>query len=528
MPSAWVQWTMPSVADLFFAAVLCALVFTPLSVKLLGDAGIGWHIRTGQQIMATHAVPRVDSFSSTMAGRPWFAWEWLYDLVVGWLDATFGLNGPVWLTALVIAATFALLFHWLLRLKTDLPIALALLLLATGASMIHFLARPHVFSWLLLVIWFWILDSDESSSLRFSTLKPVGRLWVLPLLMLLWVNLHGGFLLGFALICIFWLGALWNWWQSSDVRIEDTLLRIAARRQLGRLTLAGIATVAASLANPYGWRLHAHIYSYLTNRFLVDHIQEFQSPNFHHVAEKCFLALLLVSVAILLGRGRTLRASGILTVLFSIYAGLTASRNIPFAAILLCMVLGPAVPKARLWVRFAERMEYIDSRVRGHLWPVFVVIFTLAIMAHGGRVGSDQWMNAHFDPQRMPVGAANFLASESIKGPVLSPDYWGGYLIYRLYPGTRVVVDDRHDLYGSEFFQSYLNLMHVEDGWDRMLRQFNPGCVLLRREDALSNMLRNASGWKSVYSDELSVLFVSETETHSPVMSATGGIPPRN
>ena len=158
---AWVRVAMPSVADLIFVALLCVLVFTPLSVRLLGDAGIGWHIRTGQQILATHAVPRVDSFSSTMAGKPWFAWEWLYDLAVGELGASLGLNGVVWFTAIVIAAAFAGMFRFLIGRGTNILPAVVALLLAVCASMIHFLARPHVVSWLLTLAWFWILDSHE-------------------------------------------------------------------------------------------------------------------------------------------------------------------------------------------------------------------------------------------------------------------------------------------------------------------------------------------------------------------------------
>src|SRR6266700_3330126 len=110
----WVRFAMPSVADIIFVALLGVLLFTPLSVRLLGDAGIGWHIRTGQQILAAHAIPHVDSFSSTMAGKPWFAWEWLYDLVVGFLEAKLGLNGVVWFTAVVIAAVFAWIFRLLI------------------------------------------------------------------------------------------------------------------------------------------------------------------------------------------------------------------------------------------------------------------------------------------------------------------------------------------------------------------------------------------------------------------------------
>src|ERR1700730_11546496 len=99
---AWIRVAMPSGADLIFIGLLGVLLLTPLSMRLLGDAGIGWHIRTGQQIVATPAIPRVDSFSSTTAGMPWFTWEWLYDLAVGQLEAALGLNGVVLLTAMLI------------------------------------------------------------------------------------------------------------------------------------------------------------------------------------------------------------------------------------------------------------------------------------------------------------------------------------------------------------------------------------------------------------------------------------------
>src|SRR5580693_5518166 len=105
------RWLIPSIGDLIFVALLGLLWFTALSVRLLGDAGIGWHIRTGQLILRTHSVPRVDPFSSSMSGQPWFAWEWLYDVVVGWLEGAAGLNGVVLFTASVIAATFALTFR---------------------------------------------------------------------------------------------------------------------------------------------------------------------------------------------------------------------------------------------------------------------------------------------------------------------------------------------------------------------------------------------------------------------------------
>ena len=122
---AAVRGLLPSIADLLFVALLALLAFTGLSVRLLGDAGIGWHIRTGQLILASHEIPRVDPFSS-MAGQPWFAWEWLYDVVVGWLDRAAGLNGVVLLTALIIAGLFAWTFRLMLRRGTNVLVALVL------------------------------------------------------------------------------------------------------------------------------------------------------------------------------------------------------------------------------------------------------------------------------------------------------------------------------------------------------------------------------------------------------------------
>ena len=151
-----------------------------------------------------------------MAGKPWFAWEWLYDVGVGQLEAALGLNGVVWFTAMVIAAVFAWMFRLLLVRGTNVLVALVLVLLAVSASMIHFLARPHVLSWLFTLTWFWILDSSERACFDGSAADGAsagcGRCL---LLMLVWVNVHGGFLVGFVLLGIFW-------WERPGPGFERT------------------------------------------------------------------------------------------------------------------------------------------------------------------------------------------------------------------------------------------------------------------------------------------------------------------
>lgn len=515
---AWVRWLLPSAGDLLFVALLGLLMFTALSTRLLGDAGIGWHIRAGQLILATHAVPRVDPFSSSMSGQPWFAWEWLYDATVGWLEQLAGLNGVVLFTALIIGGVFSWTFRLLVRRGTNVLLALILVLLAASASMIHFLARPHVMSWLFTVVCFWILESHDDA----------WRLWLLPLVMLVWVNMHGGFLLGFALLGIYWIAAAWQWLglalHLSEDRFEDVLRRIRAGQRLQVLTVAGVLSAAATFINPYGCKLHVHIYRYLSNRFLMDHIDEFQSPNFHLVAQKCFAGLLLLTLVALAAGRREVSASHGLLMLFAVYSGLYASRNIPLSSLLLILVIGPWLssgaqrlaelrPFAIRWRgrasgQFLQRMQAIELSLRGHLWPIAGVVFTCCIAASSGNLATRCLIDAQFSSKRFPSAAVNYLVAHNMPSPIMSPDYWGGYLIYRLYPQIKIVIDDRHDFYGEEFLKAYLKMIHLEPGWEEFLQRYQPRCVIVPKDSPLANILAETAGWRPIYGDDVAVAFV--------------------
>ena len=523
---AWMQWIIPSTGDLIFVALLGLFVYTALAIRLLGDAGIGWHIRTGQLILTTHAIPRVDPFSSTMAGRPWFAWEWLYDMLVGWLDQVAGLNGVIFFTASIIALTFSWAFRLLLRRGTSFPVALVLVLLSASASMIHFFARPHVVSWLFTIAWFCVLDSSAGQNHDPVAPDNSRYLWLLPLLMILWVNIHGGFLLAFVLLGIYWIGAVWEYFRLREERFEDAMRKISAGMRSRRLALVSVLSALATLVNPYGWKLHVHIYRYLSNRFLMDHIDEFQSPNFHGVAQKCFAGLLMLSLVALATKKddtRGIRLSEALVMLFAVYSGLYAARNIPASALLLVLVIGPrlsdALQSLEKWrvssrsqsqasPNFFQRMQNIEAGLRGHVCPVALLVITCWIVFHGGKLGTKPLMNAHFDTKRFPSRAVDYLESHNLHGAVFAPDSWGGYLIYRLYPQIKVAVDDRHDLYGEQFLKSYLRMMHVEPGWDTFLAQYPVRYVLIGKDSALANILAETPGWQPLYSDDVAIVFV--------------------
>jgi hypothetical protein len=519
---AWFRFLVPSVADLIFLVLLVALTYGALAPKLLGDAGTGWHIRDGQRILETHAFPRTDSFSSTMSGRPWYAWEWLFDVAIAGVHHWMGLNGVVFFAALVIAAAFALLFRFTVKRGGSLPVTIILLVLAIGASTIHLFARPHVLSWLLTVIWFRALDSSESA----ATGKD-HRLFWLPVLMLLWANVHGGFLLGFALLGLYVAGGAIEYFVSHPPVETQLAASPAGDRQTIAKRLKLLATITAlallaSLVNPYGYKLHLHVYQYLTNRFLMNHIDEFLSPNFHGVAQQCFAALLLITMLALASARTRLRPTQLLVILFTAYSGLYASRNLPTSSILLILIVAPILSQTiaadvgrpagmqRCLSRlhsFSERMDNMEVRLRGHLWPIALAVLGFTVCLHQGYLGSRQVMDADFDGTRFPVLAVDAIAQGDNRAPIFAPDYWGGYLIYRLYPQTLVVVDDRHDLYGEQFLKDYLRVTRVAPGWDKVLDHKHVTRVLAPAESSLANILRETAGWQIRYQDKVAVLF---------------------
>jgi hypothetical protein len=507
-PAAWLRWALPSFADLFFLVLLGILAFSPMSAGLLGDADTGWHIRSGEQILATHAIPRTDPFSYTKHGEPWYAWEWMYDVVIAAIHHVSGLNGVVLFTAAVISVTFALLFRFILRRSGNLAVAAFLTLLAAAAAQVHMLARPHVLSWLLTLLW-------VENLCRFEDGERSALLW-LPPLMLLWVNLHAGFVLGLGLLGVSAVGCIWR--SLSAPRDGD-------REKIAQLFIVFSVCLLTTLLTPYGYRLHIHVYQYLSNSFLMNNIDEFKSPNFHVFVYEYFeLFIPLVIVGAMLGRDR-LTPTRLLLLLFSLHAGLYAARNIPISAIIMSLVLGPLLTLAisprsdcssRLrWLRsildigqgISDSMTHLESGLRGHVPAAVVMAASVALVLHGGRVLSKQILSAHFDEKTFPVKAAQFVAQRGIRDHLFSSDTWGAYLIYRLYPGTKVYFDDRHDFYGEAFVKEYGKAIVGSRQWREPLDRYQVKWVLMPVDSPLSSLLRESHDWRAEYDDGLAILF---------------------
>jgi hypothetical protein len=506
--ATWLGWTLPSFADLFFLIIISILAFSHLRAGLLRDPDTGWHIRNGELIWTTTHLPKTDPFSYTRHGQPWYAWEWLYDIVIAAIHHVSGLNGVVLFTAIVIGCTFALLFRFILRRSGNLVVAGSLTLLSFAAAQVHMLARPHVLSWLFTVMWvenLYCFEDGQRSAL----------LW-LPPLMLLWVNVHGGFVLGLGLLSLFTLGSTGKALTSSRDGDRQGIVPL-----ITVLLVCGLTT----MLTPYGYGLHVHVYQYLSNHFLMDNIDEFTSPNFHLPVYRYFELFLLLVIAGAMFARRKISPADLLLLLFSIHAALFAVRNIPVAAIIMSMVLGPVLTAALFrelnrgacprWLhgilesvqRISENMSGLEKQLHGHLLAGVVTIAAALLVLHGGR-GLPRWtMATQFDEKVLPVRAAEYIAQRNIHDHLFSTDSWGSYLIYRLYPGFKVYFDDRHDFYGEAFVKDCAEAFQGARQWREPLDKYQVQWVLMPTDSALSSLLREDHDWRVDYDDGLAMLF---------------------
>jgi len=505
---SWIRWVLPSFADIIFLALTGILAFTPASAALLRDADTGWHIRNGEFILATRSVPHTDLFSYTRAGQPWYAWEWLYDAAIAGIHHFSGLNGLVLFTAAIIALTFALLFRIVLRRSGNLAVAVGLALLAACTARIHMLARPHVLSWLFTLLWVDLLYRYEEG-------KRSALFW-LPPLMLLWVNVHGGFILGLVLLGLFGCARIWKFATDPSS---------GAGRQIVELAIAWVVCLATTLLTPYGYKLHIHVYEYLSNGYLMNVIDEFLSPNFHATGFGYFEFLILLSFFAVAAAYRRVTTTDLLVLLFSVHAGLYAARNIPLSAILMSIstaplwagILSPDSSRrstSRWLTALLEAIHDISGNTgqmekwfRGHALALLALGASTAIVLNGGHLGSAQVVSARFSENSFPVRATEFIRSQHIHNHLFSIDGWSGYLIYRLYPETKLYVDDRHDFYGEDYIREFVRARQANWMWRQILDKYQIQWVLVPPDIPLAGVLKESSDWRVEFDDGMAIVF---------------------
>jgi hypothetical protein len=502
-------WLMPTIGDTLFICVF-AYGLLVLQGHVLGtDGDAGWNIALGM-LTLHHGLPRTEPFLSTMLGQRVVHWEWLAQVgyALGYLLG--GLNGVVAVASLLMALAVRGLYAALRRRRLPAVGAASLAILSAMVMGLAWTARAELFSLLLTLWWAEWLWGYWHDGARW-------RLWLFPAVTALWVNLHAGFLGGFAL-----LGA------ATTLAFVIPASRHAARPADMALTLAGCAL--ATFVTPWGFGYWRHVITFARNPLVPLLTQEYQSPNFHLGQAQLFLALVFALVgtwllAVWRGGGRGIEVLGLTlcglwTALAFVYV-----RFVPLWPLICLPYLAQALvslasrlaetPETKAWqgwrgnvmvevqaigrriARGSRRVDEIDGRLRGVLWTPFAVVLATALVAHGGALPGESrpLVNARWDATALPVAAVAVLRRDGIPaGRGFNPYNWGGYLDEAL-PGYHVFIDSRSDVYSSKFLQDYETITNLDPGWSTLLDHYDIQWALLQANSPLSQALA-LTGWR--------------------------------
>ena len=446
--------------------------------RLLIDPDTMWQITVGQWIIDHRAVPTTDVYSFTMRGEPWISTQWLSQVMYAKAYSLAGWSGPVVLAASAIAATFALLTKLVSRHLRD-STTLVFVAAALALTVPHLLARPHVLALPVMVAWVGGLISAADR-------RTVPSLWLLPL-MLLWANLHGGFVFGLVLIAPIALDAVLG---ADPARQKSLLLR---------WFLFGVAALAASCCTPYGWNALLASQKILSLGAALPLIMEWKPADFGSLG--AFEICLLLGIGLALLRGIKLPAMRIVLLLGLLHMSFAQGRAAEILALLAPIML--AAPLARQIGHAEAANASAASPSRG----VLFASLALALVA-----GTIAWTSLHrFEPHTRgsPVAAVTELKKLNLTRVMNDYDF-GGYLIAN---GVAPFIDGRTELYGEKFFVDHnaaSGLMKPENLF-RLLDAYRIEATLMRTQSAATTLLDHIDGWQKIYSDDIATIHLRKT-----------------
>ncbi|MHB8527317.1 MAG: hypothetical protein ACYDD2_14340 [Candidatus Acidiferrales bacterium] len=458
--------------------------------SLLSDPNTGVHVRAGQWILAHRTVPRRDIFSFTLPGRAWCDWEWLSDVIYAAIHRVWGLAGVAALS-LALLCLVSLIVYWTARMYSNRAAAFATALVVMGATTIHWLARPHVFSWLFVAVFCLVVERTRRSGKKRA-------LFVLPVLTGLWVQLHPGFLAGIGLLGVWCLGEV-----ARSLISKDSEQRREGLRWAGWFGLTAAGCLAVSVVNPYGFELLRHIGGYLFAPTTVTaHVAEWLSPDFRNPRLSWFELLIPLGAAAGLWHGMRQRFAWCGMTLLALHFALVSVRNVPIFAIL------SAAPVASLLDNIFRRFVPLRHIQASHQANGLARRAAEAVVAYGVVAGLLVGTSVRPRPRmaeenQLPVAASRRLPS----GRLFTTDQWADYLIYTE-PERRVFFDGRSDFYGPAFVRDYLTVMGGRPGWQTVLERYDLKVAMVPRRSSIAALLDESPSWTRRYQDSTAVIFV--------------------
>jgi hypothetical protein len=485
-------------------AILVAAAATTARIFIL-DPDVWWHIKQGADILATHHVPRVDAYSLTLSGHAWTAYEWMGDAL---LAATYRLGGlsATELLSIVLSGAIMLSLYALATLRSGNSkagfVAAAMLFVPAAAS---FNLRPQMLGYLFLILTLIFLE-------RLRQGKP-GTVWLLPVMMLIWVNTHGSWIIGLGTIGVYLAAGLFRY-KLGDIEAVrwDPSDRL---RMVCVFLLCSVSTVIT----PYGTQLAKYPFQVASSLPIgIANVEEWQSMPFNESLGKYFLVLLLGFVLLQIAFRFTWRLEEFGLFLLGTAMACIHARFlllfVPFLAPLLATTLARWLP------RYERHKDLYALNA-----ALMAVVLTVILWLFPSQASLERTVASKF-----PVGAVSYLDQHPVAGPMYNSYFFGGYLVWARAPQHKVFLDGRSELYErGGLLGDFLEISSIKPDALAVMQKYGIQSCLLVRDEPLATVLAALPDWERVYEDQTSVLFVrrgnlaaSSTETAGAETAAAG------
>jgi hypothetical protein len=534
-PERWPAWTVggpsavsisspegthPAQGPAETAAVALRPVHLILALAALGYVGLlaltpvpvvdlWWQMKAGQLILQRGVVPHTDPFSFTAPGAEWVVHEWLPSTCFYWLYTHVSPAALVWYKILgaVLAFGIVMLRCW----RRTGRWLLAGLLTAMGALAAHtFLdIRPQILTYVFCAGLLALLEEYRRSTAEedgatgrgedeATRIAPSPRLiWAVPPLMLVWANLHAGFMLGFLLLGVY-LAAEGLEWARGDGTRRPVVASLAA--------VIGLSAML-SLLQPNGLALLRYPFMLMGHEVVMGFVQEWLSPNFHNDWVKPYEVLLLLALGGFALARRSIWLGDLVLLLGLAHMSLFSVRQIPIFVLVCVPIL--AEPLADI-LRRTEEWLRADGRLGAT--ALLTTALALAIVAFGYAlelrdIPRRGWFNYAGMLASFPARACDAIDAHGWDGNLLNDYKWGGYCIWRWYPRRKVFIDGRAEVYFNSSFDDYYAIHNVFPDWPERLRKWRIDTALLDRTSHLARVMEASPEWIRAYADDVAIVF---------------------
>jgi hypothetical protein len=492
--------------NIVLLTLLAIFIFLTAFQKQHWDTDIFWALKSGEWIIENLEVPKSDPFSYTFGGEPWIDFTWGFQVITHLFYTYLGGWHGLFLLQLAISSLTFFIIYRNINLVTSgrIWLCIIILYLVFATSQSRFFIRPHLFAYLFISVYLFLMSIFENRG---------KYLWFLLPVQILWVNIHSSFIVGVLMVWAYTAGALTDEFRSKGFSLQLT-------PKLKRLLYTSILLPVVSLVNPYGWKLvvFPFVHQGEGNVEALRHIAEWTRTPLNELLFYlypfpldyfAFKVLLFGALVLIILNRRYLKVRDLILLSGAFYMAAIHVRWVPLFAYISAPVF------ASNMARYLDRLGREPRTLKVAVW--LLNIFLAAFLATNFSVLKDRARyGVGIKTGLYPEGTVSFMKSEGIGGNIYNEYVFGGYLIHN---DIKVFIDGRTPTVYSPYFFWKMRLVDITDRWNRLVEEHDITAALVKIKGDFCEKLWKDEGWVPVTFDDVSALYLWDVEENNHIIS---------